>query len=352
MNSKSKNIVIYRLGALGDTVVSLPSLRLVAKAFPYSKRFLLTNFSNNKKEAHIGSVLDGTGLVHGYIEYPIGLRNPLELLKLIRRIRLARANILVYLAEPRGILRTIRDYIFFKLCGFKKIIGAPLTKDMQNIRQINKDLYEYEGERLARCINILGDARTQDIASYNLNITNNESMTAGAILNEVSGKFVIAASIGAKVSVKDWGDDRWEMLLDKLALSNLNAVLVMLGSLDEYERSKNLARSWEGRFINLCGRTDVRISAAVLNKCDIYIGHDSGPMHLAAAVGVPCVTIFSSRNLPGEWFPCGKGHHVIYKSIDCQGCKRDTCFDRKKSCIRGITVDEVENAIYAVLKKT
>src|SRR2546422_11247102 len=69
-----RRILIYRLGSLGDTVVALPALRLVARAFEDAERWVLTNFNVSHKAAPMASVLEGTGLVHGYLEYPPGLR--------------------------------------------------------------------------------------------------------------------------------------------------------------------------------------------------------------------------------------------------------------------------------------
>ena len=50
----------------------------------------------------------------------------------------------------------------------------------------------------------------------------------------------------------------------------------------------------------------------MLKEAFVYLGHDSGPMHLAAAVGTPCVCVFSRHNLPGWWFPPGKRHSIFY----------------------------------------
>jgi len=50
----------------------------------------------------------------------------------------------------------------------------------------------------------------------------------------------------------------------------------------------------------------------VLRLVDVFLCHDSGPMHLAAAVGTPCVAVFSRHNPPGRWFPYGPDHTVLY----------------------------------------
>jgi len=89
----------------------------------------------------------------------------------------------------------------------------------------------------------------------------------------------------------------------------------------------------------------------VLTHARMYLGHDSGPMHLAAAVGTPCVAVFSSRSLPGEWFPYGDQHRVLYRSISCQGCRLEVCIERQKACIRSITVDEVECSVLELVKR-
>ena len=50
----------------------------------------------------------------------------------------------------------------------------------------------------------------------------------------------------------------------------------------------------------------------MLHRAVLFLGHDSGPMHLAAAVGTPCVVVFSASNRPGAWYPCGDHHKVFY----------------------------------------
>jgi heptosyltransferase-3 len=84
-----------------------------------------------------------------------------------------------------------------------------------------------------------------------------------------------------------------------------------------------------------------RESAAVIQQADIFLGVDSGPMHLAASVGTLCVSIFSARNLPGIWFPFGSAHENIFRKTECFGCNLGVCTIEKKKCILSISVDEV-----------
>jgi len=151
--------------------------------------------------------------------------------------------------------------------------------------------------------------------------------------------------LGTKVSAKDWEEANWCRLIRQLGQQYAGMALVLIGTADERERSQRCGEHWSSNVLNLCGECTPRQSAAVLARAKIFIGHDSGPMHLAAAVGTRCVAIFAARNPPGQWFPLGVGHRVIYHQTDCHGCGLDICTEHGKKCILSITVDEVISAV-------
>lgn len=345
--------MIYRLGSLGDTIVALPAVRFVAKVYPGAQRCMLTNYSVNAKAAGMSSVLENTGLIHQYIEYPLRTRNIRAIWRLWQRIREYKPDVLVYLAEPRGRWRVLRDLIFFRLCGIRRIVGKPTSYGEGRPRQVSEGRFEFKGATLLRRLEELGSGELDEERAFSLDLTGQEIDAARALVGgPVAGKPILAVSIGAKVDVKDWGDDNWASLLSQLNGRLTNWVLVMLGSTDEFARSDELAGCWSGEAFNLCGKTSVRMSAAVLKVASLYLGHDSGPMHLAAAVGTPCVAIFSARNWPGEWFPYGDAHQVIYHSRPCQGCRLSECVERDKECIRSISIEEVEQSVGRILGMT
>ena len=347
--SQSGSILVYRLGSLGDTVVVLPALRIVAHAFARERRLMLTNFNVSLKAAPMAAILEGTGLVQDYIEYPVGLRDPTVFWKLRRRIQTEGVHTLVDLTEPRGLWHSWRDLVFFRACGIRHFVGVPYSPSAQRSRRVSGNLYESQTAALVRRVAKLGGAQVDDAAAFDLGFTAEEHAQAAAIVEPLAGRALIAVSVGAKVDVKDWEDVRWRPLLAELARRYPAHGLVAFGSADEAARCEALCAAWQARFVNACGKLSVRVSGAALARCAVFVGHDSGPMHLAAATGVRCVAIFASRNLPGEWFPCGHGHRVLYHAIPCQGCQRDVCDDRQKACIRSITVDEVLDAVGACM---
>ncbi|MCB2148595.1 MAG: glycosyltransferase family 9 protein [Deltaproteobacteria bacterium] len=347
----AERVLIYRLGSLGDAIVALPSLRVVAQAFPLAQRWMLTNLSDSAKTVPMAQVLENTGLIQGYIHYPPKLRDPITIAALSKRIRHIRPEIIIYLAEPRGRLRVLRDAMFFRMCGIKKFIGVPYIEKMQRPASMGNGNYEYEGARLVRCLQSLGSISLSDPSAFDLCLRLFEHAAAKVALNDLGiSKPFIVASIGAKVDVKDWGDDNWASLISKLGRDLSDWGLVMIGSADERKRTSRLLRNWPGQSLNLCNHMNVREAAAVLSRARAYLGHDSGPMHLAAAVGTPCIAIFSSRNLPGEWFPPGDRHQILYRKVHCMGCRRSVCKDHNKMCIRSISVDEVFGHVMRTLE--
>lgn len=358
----AKRVLIYRLGSLGDTVVALPGFHLVARAFPDAERRLLTNFPVAGKAPPAAAVLEETGTVHGYFRYSAGTRSLRELLGVWWRIVRWRPDVLVYLGPARGLESAKRDERFFRLCGIRRMVGVPVTEDMQRNRLsfdsgLGYEVEEYEAERLARNLRELGDARVEDPASWDLCLTDAERGRAAEVLLPAGERPVIAVCLGTKVQANDWGEANWRPLLDTLSVRFPEFALVMTGAADDREPSLRVAEGWRqraaagkcGPVIDLTGQLTPRESAAVFAQARVYAGHDSGPMHLAAAVGTPCVAVFSGRGKPRRWFPYGPGHRVLYHRVSCWGCGLEICTVEKKRCILSIGVDEVVKAVEGVL---
>jgi heptosyltransferase-3 len=355
-----KKVLIYRLGSLGDTLIALPALHLVARAFPQAERRMLTNFPVNAKAPPAAAILDHTGLVHGFFRYAVGTRSIRELLGLWWQLVRWRPEVLVYLGSRRGIASAKRDALFFRLCGIGRQIGVPTTDEMENYRTeqdaILGPVLEPEGKRLVRNLAELGDGRIDDPASWDLNLTPAERERATGALEPTGGLPLIAVSVGTKVQSKDWGRENWRALLRRMAQVYPGHALALAGAPEEAEASDFAAGGWRefssGPVVNLCGRITPRESAAVFARSVVFVGHDSGPMHLAAAVQTPCIAIFAARNIPRVWFPYGSQHRVLYHYVECAGCGLETCIAEKKRCLTSITVDEVLAQIVSVVPAT
>jgi heptosyltransferase III len=370
--NKVRRVLVYRLGSLGDMLVALPALHLVARAFPAAERCLLTNVPVSTKAPTAAEILDGSGLVQGYMRYVVGTRNAGELARLWWTIVRWRPEVLVYLGSARGVEAARRDARFFRLCGVRRLIGVPLTEGMQRNyygaatggkdHAMGDGHLEPEAARLVRCIGELGavgefadPGRLSDAASWDLGLTAAEHAAAGAAIGDAAlGLQMVAVSVGTKVQAKDWGKENWRALLASVAAHFPGRALLLAGAAEESEASEFAAEGWKshggGVVVNLCGRLTPRESAAALARARLFVGHDSGPMHLAAAVGTPVVAIFAARNIPRQWFPFGKQHRVVYHRVECWGCGLETCIEQRKKCLMTITVEEVMGVVREQMK--
>ncbi len=168
-----------------------------------------------------------------------------------------------------------------------------------------------------------------------------------------SGKSFIALAPGATYGpAKRWPLPYWKDLIHKL-LQGRGESLLILGGWEEEAYLKPLLEGVEPknskRLHLLAGRTTTTILAAMLSKCKLLVTNDTGPMHVAAAVGTPTVAIFGSSS-PNWTRPFGLGHEVIYKHLECSPCFQRTCPIGYK-CLHAIPVEEVYGAALKKLKK-
>jgi ADP-heptose:LPS heptosyltransferase len=342
--SRIQRVLLYRLGSLGDTVVSLPALHLVQRSFPQAQRLLLTNFPIHAKAAPAQAILEGSGLVHGYIAYSVGTRSPAQLLRLWWQIRKFRPQVLVYLMRPRGEHSLRRDAQFFRACGIRNFIGLPVGELGEDLFHPETGLWESEAERLARCMRALGEVDVSDLNNWDLRLTAAETERASRELASLEAKPFIVVAIGGKMQSTDWGTENWRSLLEQLSIRMTSHALVMIGSGEELADSESASSLWKGKILNLCGRLTPRETAAVAARAELFLGRDSGPKFLAATGGIPCAVVYSARNRPGIWFPPGRLHRNILHEVDCANCNLEVCIEQQKKCITGIAVDEMLQA--------
>ena len=319
-------VVIYRLGSLGDTVVALPCFHAIARAHPDAKRIVLTNFPVSSKAAPLEGIIGGSGLIDHALAYPVGTRSLRALWSLRQQLRDLDADTLYYLTPARGLGAAWRDWLYFKLCGFKRIVGAPLTKDLQANRIVNAQGHlERECVRLVRCLHDLGPIPVDDPGYWSLNLSEAERAAAATITAPLHDTPYLAINMGGKVAINDWGEDHWQALLGRLTQAYPHLGLLVVGGAEDQDRGRAAVGLWQGPAVNACGKLRPRESAAALAKAQLFIGHDSGPLHLAAAMGSPCIGLFGDNNPPAKWHPLGTAHTHLH---DMRG-------------VRYITVDQV-----------
>lgn len=153
--------------------------------------------------------------------------------------------------------------------------------------------------------------------------TDDEMQEAETLLQPArsKGQPIVAIHPGSGSEAKCWPPERFEALTRRLKGAG-HAIALILGPADErlVERMSTVA---EGIGAVIAHNLPLRLLAAVLSRCDAYVGNDSGVTHLAAATGIPTLAIFGPTD-PAVWAPLGKNIRVITNNTDCSPCARET----------------------------
>jgi ADP-heptose:LPS heptosyltransferase len=168
---------------------------------------------------------------------------------------------------------------------------------------------------------------------------------------------LIAVGPGARAPRRRWPLSHFGTLGGHL-VREYNARLLILGERVDDALGQELERGIGDALINMVGRTTLRQAGALLRRCQLYVGNDSGVMHLAAAAGVPVIEISAHpaeglplhANSPKRFGPWGVPHCVLQPERPRSPCS-GACEATDAHCIREITVERVEEAAIQHLRE-
>lgn len=154
---------------------------------------------------------------------------------------------------------------------------------------------------------------------------------------------VIAFAPGAAWPFRRWPPKRF-IELGQWLQGTYDVSIVILAAEEEAELAHRIENGLQsGRTINLAGKTTLREMAAVLENCHLFIGNDSGPLHIATAAGIPVLGFYG----PGEYHrfkPWGKNHEVLRLGLSCSPCSQNCVFGEPR-CILGIDLDQAQDLL-------
>ena len=174
-------------------------------------------------------------------------------------------------------------------------------------------------------------------ADYRITVpySNDDELLAAAIVarHAPDGSFVVLhAARGLRLDTVQWPVEAFAAVADALGRA-FEAPVLLTGSADEARVIGRIADSMHVRGASIAGETDLRSLAALLSRAAVVVALDSGPMHIAAAVGAPTVGVFALRtDLPNRWRPLGEHVAVIEPSYPCpvwhrkENCKTFDCY--------------------------
>jgi heptosyltransferase-2 len=162
----------------------------------------------------------------------------------------------------------------------------------------------------------------------------------------------IVLHIGAGTPAKRWPVEHWRELLGRLLLEGDYQIALVGGPADEQRAAEILgAQPWPN-VINAAGKLELARTATLLAGADLFIGADSGPAHLAAALGAPVVVLFSGTNHAAQWQPRGPRVVVVRHAVACSPCHRRHCPWAEHPCMTRIRPEQVLTAAKQLLDET
>jgi heptosyltransferase-2 len=325
------NTVIRSPNWIGDGIMCLPAIRAFRKHFPHerltvlAKRYLADIFLNIPEIDEIMPIPD-RWTAGSYISS-------------VRQLKARRYD--------RGILFTnsFSSALLFRLAGIRSNTGYDrdgrgwlLSDKITCAANPEHHQYYYLNliEHLAGEMN--SRAFPADLAVTGAEKDDADQRLAG--LGIRTGQPLLAVSPGAAYgSAKAWLPERFRLVIAGWQQAHPDCAILLLGGPAEKEG----IAAWMGRsnrpVFNLVGSLTLRQSIAILSRCQLFIGNDSGLMHIAAALAVPLVAIFGPTE-PGKTSPLGRRFRLLHQGADCAPCSyRDCPADHR--CMAAVGTDQV-----------
>jgi len=343
-------ILIIKLSAIGDVIHTLPALDALHHRFPES------NITWVVEEKASDIIKD-----HPYLKKVIvsqrkrwlkNVKRPSlwsntlkEILSFIRELRSQEYDVVV---DFQGLLKSA-ILVFFS--RGKRKIGYSKTREMSsfflNERIPPYPLGRHAVERNIGLVRYLGaqlDKITFPIFIGEKDRKKVELFLSAHRLNK--SKPLIAIHPQAAWVTKRWEPLKMAKLSDRL-IENYDAQIIFAGGRNDYSSIENILSLMNCTAVNASGKTSLKQLAYLLSLSNLMITTDSGPMHIASAMGTPIVVLFGPT-APWKTGPYCNSAIIIRKELPCSPCFKRRCESR--ACMEEISVEEVMKAVVKKLK--
>lgn len=332
-----KRILVVKLDHLGDVILATPVFSNLRQAYPNAELHALTGtWSRVVLERHpdVNKVLQYNSPAFCRTGQSTSLKQTLQLYQQLRR---QKYDLIV---ELRGDWRTI---------WFALLRLAPQRLSRAALQIKNKfGLSQFSGtHETTRNLDVLRQAGVQaSIQTATFSVTAEDEawasdfLTAHKIDRQCS---LIAIHPGSPIPLKRWLPERYAELADWL-IARKRAQVLFVGVEDEIPIITEIQGLMQGEAINIAGETTLTQLASILHTCNVFIGNDSGPMHLAAAVGTQTIGLYGPGD-PTRFAPIGAQCQTIRRKLDCPPCSGSTCRFESDGCMSAIRVADVIQAL-------
>lgn len=347
-------ILVVQTAFIGDVLLTTPLFKAIRQVFPYTTISVLVRPPSQallKNNPDVDEILiyDKRGSDKGIRAF----------FRVVRELRKHNFNLAL---SPHRSLRTALLLWMAgipKRIGFKTGIGQYFYHHRIPFRR-----HKHDAERNLSLLAPL--TMTPKIFSKEmvLPITQEDQEATDRLLEkagvDLRRKPLIGISPGSIWPTKRWIPEKFSELIPQL-IENYRGTVLLLGSEEDVDLCKKISSQCRFKFedqsrflINLAGQTTLSDLAAIINRCDLFITNDSGPMHIASARKIPTVAIFGSTVPAQGYAPLHSKAIVVEKALSCRPCGehgRKRCPQKHFLCMQAITVEEVLEAAERLLSR-
>ncbi len=248
--------------------------------------------------------------------------------------------------------RIFKSGLFSLLSGAKRRIGVHRNNAKELNWLFNNEHISYVDDNLSKLSHYLKFTEQLGLPAataldFGFDRFDGNKILPTAVV-EIQNSF-IAVVMGSSWETKDWYFEGYCRLVQQI-LSFLKRDVVLLGDSSQSPAARRLSKNMDShKVIDLTGNSLVEMTA-VLKAAAAGVGPDSGPGHLAAAVGTPYVTLFGPTP-PGRHAPYGCDHLVVQTEKDCIPCYKKRCPGRNRECMYDIDPERVMGKLIKALKR-
>lgn len=339
-----KRILIVRTDRIGDLLLSTGVIKAVRDR--YAHAYIAMMVSGFTKE-----IVDGNPYLDEVITYDKDdkHRSWYRSLKFSQNLKKKRFDLAIILHPTNRVhLITFLANIPRRV-GYDRKLGFLLTDRLKHEKQLGE---KHESEYNLDLIRYLGIEPAENRLLMPIK-QESEEWAEELFKQEKINKNhkLVAIHPGASCPSKIWPNERFALVADKLVKKYAARILLVAGPRD-IVLAENILRYMHHPLINLAGKTSLSQLASLLKRCDLFISNDSGPVHIASALGIPVISIFGRKQAglgPVRWGPSGLKDRFLHKDVGCLKCLAHNCV-KEFACLKAVTVDEVLKAADAVLK--
>lgn len=323
-----KNILVVRLDHIGDFVCTTPVIKNIKKLFPKSKITVLINSASKDiayRDPDIDKVITFSPF---YLSRGDRHSTTKGLMRVVKDVRSIGFDMGI---EPRGDLLSI---LIMWLGGVRYRIGYGITGGGFLLNWEGR--YDSSSHVIDRNLSLLNSLGLNSFdRSPALYFNENDMSIVDDVISELKinkdRSIILHPFAGA--TTREWHRDNFQKLIDHFTKEGMQVLLI--GTRDESGGYPNV--------IDVRGRLNLPQLIYFIKIIGRFIGLNSGPANIAAALNVPSVIISSGTNIVEHWITDNPNVRFVYKDVSCRPCERKVCPKEKYECMDGITVEEVLN---------